>query len=237
MLSSLVYLSLGCGLWVLARQHPQAFRRNGDEFPKTVNLVFEDSQELSKTAGGGKGGSGAIDPELKRLKEEEEKPIAVDNLEQIPAELPREDRSMMGLVDPQLPVSPGGDGLDGGSGGGKGGGNGIGIGQGSGSGSMFRTGTGVGVALSARDVPRKYQEDPVYPKAAKKLRVEGIVVVRFTIDEQGVPIQVVLVSGHELLREETLRAAKNWRFEPVKFEGHPVQATFEVSFSFLIYKV
>lgn len=234
LLTGVAYAVLGVGLWWLARQHGRPLTPASERFPQTVNLVFEDPQEYVPTAGGGRGGSGTIDPALKSAKEEEQDPISLDSIEQIPTEIPREDRSLMGLVDPQLPVAPGGDGLDAGSGGGKGGGNGTGIGQGNGAGSFFRTAPGGGMALRVKDVARRHQEIPEYPKAAKKLMVEGAVVVRFTINEQGDPINVVIVSGHDLLRECTLEAAWKWRFEPVKFEGRPVQATFEISFGFVI---
>ena len=46
-----------------------------------------------------------------------------------------------------------------------------------------------------------------------------------------------IAPGHAPSREETLRAAKLWRFEPVKYEGKPVQATFELVFRYMINRV
>ena len=101
---------------------------------------------------------------------------------------------------------------------------------------MFRSVPG-GLALQVENVIRQHQEKPIYPKLAKKVLLEGDVVVRYTIDEKGVPIGVQIISGHELFREETLRAAKLWLFEPVKYEGKPVQATFELVFRYMINRV
>ena len=43
--------------------------------------------------------------------------------------------------------------------------------------------------------------------------------VRILIGEDGVPTQAILVSGPEFLREKALRAAREWRFEPLGPHG------------------
>ncbi|HJU84338.1 MAG TPA: energy transducer TonB [Holophagaceae bacterium] len=227
-LTACVYGAIAFSLIALSRHLPRASRK-AEEVPKTVNLVFEDAFPSVQP---GSGGSGAIDPALKQ--EVEERLSALDTLEQVPLEVPREDRSLSGLINPQLPVAPGGDGREKGQGG-----TGVGVG-GSGHGAgggIFRTAAGGGTALPIKDVVRLRQVLPDYPKAAKRMFVEGDVVVRMTIDEQGAPIAVEIVSGHDLLRADTLQAAWQWRFEPIQYQGHPVQATFELVFRYVLQRV
>lgn len=77
------------------------------------------------------------------------------------------------------------------------------------------------------------QRTPVtYPKQAKEDKVQGEVVAKVTIDENGSVADVDIVSGHELLREATLESLKQWKFVPARLNGKPVrsQASVEVHF-------
>ena len=47
--------------------------------------------------------------------------------------------------------------------------------------------------------------------------------IRILIGEDGVPTQAILVAGPEFLREKALKAAREWRFEPLGF--HDLKAT------------
>lgn len=55
--------------------------------------------------------------------------------------------------------------------------------------------------------------NPVYPPIARAAHVEGSVVLTFRIDEQGNVADVVIVSGHPLLRQAVEKAVKTWKFE------------------------
>ncbi|HET7358777.1 MAG TPA: TonB family protein [Rhodanobacteraceae bacterium] len=68
---------------------------------------------------------------------------------------------------------------------------------------------------------------PVYPMQARRLRLQGRVLLRVLVDAQGRPQQVLVQdsSGHRLLdrtaREQVLRY---WRFRPAEVDGRRVRA-------------
>jgi TonB family protein len=55
---------------------------------------------------------------------------------------------------------------------------------------------------------------PRYPPAAANARVEGTVVVEVVVDETGKVVEASAVSGHVLLREAAVSAARDWTFKP-----------------------
>ncbi|MBI1765044.1 MAG: energy transducer TonB [Acidobacteria bacterium] len=79
---------------------------------------------------------------------------------------------------------------------------------------------------------RKVQ--PPYPPAAKTARAEGAVQVQVTISEKGEVIDASVVSGHPLLREATLSAARQWQFKPTELGGVPVKVQGVLTFNFTL---
>ena len=73
---------------------------------------------------------------------------------------------------------------------------------------------------------------PNYPDEAKEARVGGSVVVEVTIDEAGNVIKVRLVSGHPLLRDAAVEAARQWKFRPTTLSGIPVKVIGNITFTF-----
>jgi periplasmic protein TonB len=87
------------------------------------------------------------------------------------------------------------------------------------------------VSLSSLKV--LHQVAPTYPPIARLAKVQGAVVMRMTIDEQGVPINVEVISTpHSGLNAESMRVAKLWRFEPAKLDGRPVSAQFHLTLNY-----
>ncbi|HEY0407275.1 MAG TPA: energy transducer TonB [Pyrinomonadaceae bacterium] len=80
----------------------------------------------------------------------------------------------------------------------------------------------------ARSLPQ-----PQYPAIAKSARASGTVVVQVTIDELGDVISARAVSGHALLREAALDAARQAKFTPTVLAGRPVQVTGTISYNFV----
>lgn len=72
---------------------------------------------------------------------------------------------------------------------------------------------------------------PRYPAVAAAATVPGVVYVRVSIDETGRVIKAQVRSGHKLLNDAALKAAKQWRFTSC---GHPQSA--ELVFRFEIGK-
>ncbi len=75
---------------------------------------------------------------------------------------------------------------------------------------------------------------PPYPPIARAARAEGKVEVQVTISEQGKVIEAVVVSGHPLLREVSVDAAKQWVFKPTELSGVPVKVQGILTFNFTL---
>lgn len=77
------------------------------------------------------------------------------------------------------------------------------------------------------------QVSPQYPPLARLARVQGPVVLLMTIDAQGVPTDVKAISSpHPALEAESIRTARQWRFEPAMVDGRPVSAQFRLTLTF-----
>jgi TonB family protein len=75
---------------------------------------------------------------------------------------------------------------------------------------------------------------PHYPPEAKKAGAEGKVQVEITVSESGKVIEAKAVSGHELLRDAAVEAAKQWEFKPTEATGAPVIMQGVLTFSFAL---
>ncbi|HKQ93137.1 MAG TPA: energy transducer TonB [Blastocatellia bacterium] len=87
--------------------------------------------------------------------------------------------------------------------------------------------------LTQGRVVRRVQ--PPYPVIAKQARIEGPVQVQIDISEDGAVTNVTLLSGHPLLRDAALRAAKQWQFIPTELNGHRVRAIGMITFNFTLH--
>ncbi|MEK6409205.1 MAG: TonB family protein [Acidobacteriota bacterium] len=74
--------------------------------------------------------------------------------------------------------------------------------------------------------------EPAYPPLAKAARVSGSVVVEVTADEEGNVISARAISGHPLLKDAAVEAAKGWRFAPTMLTGVPVKVIGIITFNF-----
>jgi len=77
---------------------------------------------------------------------------------------------------------------------------------------------------------RKVQ--PAYPQIARSARANGAVQIQVTISESGEVINAQAISGHPMLREAALQAAKQWRFKPTELSGVPVKTQGVITFNF-----
>ncbi len=73
-----------------------------------------------------------------------------------------------------------------------------------------------------------------YPPIAKATRASGQVKVEITIDEVGKVISAKILSGHPLLREAALTAARKWEFKPTTLSGKPVKVRGVLTFNFAL---
>jgi protein TonB len=75
--------------------------------------------------------------------------------------------------------------------------------------------------------------EPAYPRLAITAGVTGAVVVEILIDEKGNVASARALSGHALLREAALSAARGWRWKPTTLNGVPVQVIGTITFNFI----
>ena len=79
-----------------------------------------------------------------------------------------------------------------------------------------------------------YKVSPEYPEDARKARLEGQVVLKTVINEQG-HVQDPVVessSGHEALDQAALDAVSAWTFKPATLHGKPVAVYYRLTINF-----
>jgi TonB family protein len=74
--------------------------------------------------------------------------------------------------------------------------------------------------------------EPAYPPLAKAARISGAVVVEVTLDEEGNVVAARALSGHPLLKDAAVSAAREWRFTPTKLSGEAVKVVGTITFNF-----
>jgi protein TonB len=128
-----------------------------------------------------------------------------------------------------------------GSGGGVGSGSGTGIGSGRGpglgAGSGGGTGGGVHRPGGAVSAPRLIKEvRPKYTPEALRNRIQGTVVLEAVVSRDGCTshIQVVRSLDRGGLDEEAVAAVAQWRFEPGRLAGAPVDVLVAIMLDFSI---
>jgi protein TonB len=75
---------------------------------------------------------------------------------------------------------------------------------------------------------------PAYPPIAKAARAAGAVQVQVTISEEGRVISAEVISGHPLLKDAALQAARQWLFKPTELSGVPVKVQGVLTFNFTL---
>ena len=87
-------------------------------------------------------------------------------------------------------------------------------------------------SVSWGDVIKKTQ--PRYPAQAKRVKASGLVNVQITISEAGRVIEAKAISGHPLLREAAVEAARQWVFKPAMLNGALVETQRVLTFVFTV---
>jgi protein TonB len=73
---------------------------------------------------------------------------------------------------------------------------------------------------------------PEYPRLARVSRVEDIVVLEITVDEEGNVSGARVLRGHPLLVDEALQAVKQWKYSPTLLNREPVKVISMVTMIF-----
>jgi TonB family protein len=74
--------------------------------------------------------------------------------------------------------------------------------------------------------------EPPYPRLAQAAGVSGAVVVEVLLDEEGDILSARALSGHPLLKDAAVAAARGWKFTPTTFEGKLVKVVGTITFNF-----
>lgn len=77
-----------------------------------------------------------------------------------------------------------------------------------------------------------HQEDPKYPKEARKKKIEGHVVLQATVDENGKVNRAAGISGDLSLVNAAEEAVLKWEFEPFTQNGQAVSVQQNLTFNF-----
>ena len=74
--------------------------------------------------------------------------------------------------------------------------------------------------------------DPIYPQQAIRARIEGRVVMRVLVAEDGNVRDVKVVDGSLLFNQAAKDAVAKWHFQPFRLNGQPIQMTTEIILNF-----
>lgn len=78
--------------------------------------------------------------------------------------------------------------------------------------------------------------DPPYPPSARATRASGQVQVQVVVDENGDVVSAHAISGHPLLQQAAVAAARESKFSPTRLSGRPVKVRGVVIFDFVLLK-
>jgi protein TonB len=131
-------------------------------------------------------------------------------------------------IDSHGPGEGGGTGTAQGTGVGEGGGSGLGAGTGGGTGGgPYRPGTGITAPSIVHEVKADYTED------ARRRNLEGDVVLEIVVRSDGSVGSVKLLQGLGAgLDQRAADAVRQWRFDPARRFGTPVDVIVEVAVEF-----
>jgi TonB family protein len=91
-----------------------------------------------------------------------------------------------------------------------------------------RISSGVAQGLLVTKVP------PQYPQEAKDQGIQGVVVMKVTVDKEGNVENIQLMSGHPLLVPPAIEAVKQWKYKPYLVNGTPVEVETQVRVTFTL---
>jgi TonB family protein len=94
----------------------------------------------------------------------------------------------------------------------------------------------LGVSGGSLQLGATNRTPPQYPAVAKAAGAEGPVQVQVTVNENGEVVSAEAISGHPLLREAAVEAARQWRFKPTTIEGKSVKTRGTLTFNFTLAK-
>jgi len=80
--------------------------------------------------------------------------------------------------------------------------------------------------------PLTHRVEPVYPKMAILIHVEGQVQLHAIVAKDGSIRSLEVIHGHPLLASAAMDAVKQWRYQPYKLNGEPVEVETFITVNF-----
>ena len=77
-----------------------------------------------------------------------------------------------------------------------------------------------------------HQVAPVYPETARRLEIQGSVVLKAVIDKAGRINSLQPISGPPELIPAAVGAVQQWRYKPYLVNGEPVEVQTEITVNF-----
>ena len=79
-----------------------------------------------------------------------------------------------------------------------------------------------------------HRVEPAYPRIAREARIQGEVVLRAIISQDGRIEGLQVVNGHPLLAPAAVSAVSQWRFRPYQLNGSPVEVDAQITVRFVL---
>ena len=79
-----------------------------------------------------------------------------------------------------------------------------------------------------------HPSEPVYPRLAEQMKIEGSVTLHVNIDKNGNIVDTQVLSGPEILATAAREAVRQWRFRPRYKNGAPIETEARVVVTFRI---
>jgi protein TonB len=76
--------------------------------------------------------------------------------------------------------------------------------------------------------------NPIYPDDARRKGIQGVVVLKATIGQDGSIGDLQVVSGAQELVPAAVEAVRQWRYKPLLYMGIPVEAETQIQVNFTL---
>ncbi len=80
------------------------------------------------------------------------------------------------------------------------------------------------------------KQAPSYPEQARNQHIEGTVLLAMEIGKDGAVCDVALISGHPLLADSAIDAARQWKYRPYLLNGMPIEVETQAQVNFTLTK-
>jgi TonB family protein len=97
--------------------------------------------------------------------------------------------------------------------------------------ALPRLGVAISQGVTGGTLLRRVQ--PVYPPEARRLRLEGSVILDANIAEDGQIQDLKVVSGQAVLAQAAIEAVKQWRYSPYLLNGQPIRKQTRINIKFI----